>query len=320
MAQKSINIRKIMLISDTKKYIQANFHTEDELEKVVLNNYEYIFGLGSFYLPKKLIKTNDGAGTIPDGFAIDLINRNWFIVEVELLRHSVWNHIAPQISKQIIASQQNTTKKLILELAVIQYKENESVKEIFNDFSINEIDVRKILTEIIDKKPLIGLPIDNTSNDLEDWARTLNVNVKLWTIKKYVDFEDANNIIFEFPEEYKPILDTEEEAENENESKIKSYDVTLNDLISAGFLKIDERITMNYKPKNGIMKTYTGIIQKDGSILLLGYEYSSLSYAALAGMQDAGSQRKTVNGWTSWKNENGIYMSELRQKFIETQK
>lgn len=83
-----------MLILGNKKFIQANFDTEDELENIVLENYEYIFGPGSFYLPKTLIKTRKGIGTIPDGYAIDLTSRKWFIVEVELSRHNVWG-IAP---------------------------------------------------------------------------------------------------------------------------------------------------------------------------------------------------------------------------------
>ena len=93
-----------MLILKEINFIQTPFDNEEELENVVIENYEYIFGPNSFYLPKKLIKTGDGTGTIPDGFAIDLENKKWFIVEAELLKHSVWSHIAPQVSKQIIAS------------------------------------------------------------------------------------------------------------------------------------------------------------------------------------------------------------------------
>ncbi len=102
-----------MLLSGDKKFIQTPFQNEEELECVVAENYEYIFGPYSFYLPKKLIKTADGSGTIPDGFAVDLENRKWFIVEAELLKHSVWRHIAPQVSKQIIASQQTESRKLL---------------------------------------------------------------------------------------------------------------------------------------------------------------------------------------------------------------
>ncbi len=43
--------------------------------------------------------------------------------------------------------------------------------------------------------------------------------------------------------------------------------------------------------------------------------YSSPSYAAPVEIIDAGSERKTVNGWTSWKTEEGIFIAELRDRF-----
>ncbi len=65
-----------MIILKDKKFITTNFANENEIEKVVEANAEYIFGPDSIYLPKMLIKSPDGVGTIPDGFAIDLASRN----------------------------------------------------------------------------------------------------------------------------------------------------------------------------------------------------------------------------------------------------
>ncbi|MEA3343064.1 MAG: hypothetical protein U9Q92_02770 [archaeon] len=70
-----------MLIANGKQFLQTPFDNEEELENVVVQNADYIFGPGSIYLPKRLIHTLDGYGTIPDGFAIDIPNRKWFVVE-----------------------------------------------------------------------------------------------------------------------------------------------------------------------------------------------------------------------------------------------
>ncbi|MEW6685573.1 MAG: hypothetical protein AB1393_05135 [Candidatus Edwardsbacteria bacterium] len=313
-----------MLIHNDKKFIQANFENEDELERIVLENYEYIFGPGSFYLPKAIIKTREGVGTIPDGYAIDLSSRRWFIVEVELARHSVWNHIAPQISKQIIAAQQELSRKLLVEIAVSQYKDDDSIKDIFSDLNISELDVRKVLTEILETTPLIGLPIDSISPDLKDWARTLKNDVRLWTIKKYIEFGSPQNIVYEFPEEYKPVLDTQEEKDvdssGQDKATMASYDVTVFDLITAGLLNVGDKIRMSYKPRNGDQRNYEGMIEADGSISVLGKKFSSLSYAALFGIQEAGSDRKTVNGWTSWRTLQGDLLADVRDKYLDAYK
>lgn len=133
-----------MLILKDRKYVKTPFDSEQELEQVVIDNYEYIFGPTSIYLPKALIKTGDGTGTIPDGFAIDLAAKKWYLVEAELLHHNVWGHIAPQISKQVIASLQPISKKTIEDLAVDQYQNDDTTKEKFADQKIKEIDVRKV--------------------------------------------------------------------------------------------------------------------------------------------------------------------------------
>jgi hypothetical protein len=38
----------------------------------------------------------------------------------------------------------------------------------------------------------------------------------------------------------------------------------------------------------------------------------------LAGIKDAGSDRKTVNGWTSWKTITGKTIAELRDELLNT--
>ena len=307
-----------MLLCGDKKFIQTPFENEEELEGVVAENYEYIFGPNSFYLPKKLIKTADGSGTIPDGFAIDLAGKKWFIVEAELLKHSVWSHIAPQVSKQIIASQQPESRKLLALLAIEAIKKQ---PEKFDELDIDKYKLGIILNEILEKSPLIGLPIDNISDDLADWAKTLKNSVNIWLIKKYVEVGNTNNIIYELPEEYKPLIDTEEDntiVEGETERKIKAYNISVYDLVQAGLLHPSEELFMSYRPRMGEeRKEYKAVVDEDGNFNVLGEKYSSPSYAALAGLQDAGSDRKTVNGWTSWRTSDGKTLADLRKNYLK---
>lgn len=306
-----------MLIFRDNKYIKTPFTNENELEQVVIDNYEYIFGPSSIYLPKTLIKTGDGSGTIPDGFAIDLSSKQWYVVEAELLHHSVWGHIAPQVSKQAIASLQPLSKRIIEDLAVVQYSKDSTTKEKFEEQCIKEINVRKVLREILIEEPIIGIPIDIVSNDLKEWARTLKYNVKLWAISKYIDFNNNENIVYEFPEEFKPTLDTEEEVKDNNIGILARYDVSIYDLIEAELLQVGEKLKMEYKPRNGNKTNYMAEVLKDGSLKVLDQVFSSPSYAALAGIQNAGSERKTVNGWTTWKVKSGKTIAEVREEFLK---
>lgn len=306
-----------MLIFQKTKFIKSPFDSESELELVVIQNYEYLFGPNSFYLPKAKIRTADGVGTIPDGFAIDIAQKRWYIVEAELAHHSVWNHIAPQITKQILASQQAITKRTIIDLSVEQYQNNSSTKEKFDELDIMEINVRQVVGDILETDPIIGVPIDGVTNDLRDWARTLKYKVKLWLVSKFVEFKNPSNVIFEFPEEFKPELDTEEEAEEKSSQReVNRYDVEIIDLLSSGILNVGDHLVMSYKPRNGQAKRYEARVLDDGSLDLLGQVFGSPSYAALAGINDSGSTRQTVNGWTSWRTVDGRLLSELREQFL----
>lgn len=306
-----------MLIFKDTKFTKSPFDNEAELEQVIFENYENLFGPNSFYLPKAKIKTADGFGTIPDGFAIDIGLKRWYIVEAELMHHSVWNHIAPQVTKQLLAAKQAIAKRIIIDLAVQQYETDNYTKEKFDELNIHPLHVRKILDDILETEPIIGIPIDGIKNDLRDWARTLSFKVKLWIVNKFVEFNNPQNIVFEFPEEFKPQLDTEEENKpSRPNTEITQYDVGMLDLINAGLLNVGEKLNMTYKPKNGEQKQYFATVLEDGALEVLGQQFSSPSYAALAGIQDAGSDRKTVNGWISWKNENNKTLHELRDKLL----
>lgn len=308
-----------MLVFKDTKFIKAPFDSEAELEQVIVDNYEYLFGPTSFYLPKAKIKTADGVGTIPDGFVIDIGQRKWYLVEAELMHHSVWNHIAPQVTKQILAAQQSITKRTIVDLAVEQYQADPYTKEKFEDLHIAAINVRQVVGDILETDPIIGVPIDGVTNDLRDWARTLKYKVKLWVVSKFVEFNKPSNIVFEFPEEFKPELDTEEEAKPQKaNTSIAQYDVELADLVHAHLLTVGDKLTMVYKPRNGQQKRYEATVLEDGSLELLGQQFSSPSYAALAGIQDAGSDRKTVNGWTSWKTHKNRTLADLRDQLLNT--
>ena len=304
-----------MLIAGSKKYIATAFVNEAELEVVVQANAEYIFGPDSIYLPKSMIRTSEGFGTIPDGFVVDLATRTWFIVEAELAIHSVWNHIAPQVAKQIIAASQPASRRILTELVINRVKESAAFRGRFEELGVSEIDIRRVLSEIFETNPIIGIPIDHVGVDLREWAQTLRTEVKLWVIRKLVEFGDPCDVIYEIPEEYRPVLDTSPTSEV-RASGYTYYDITLSDLLAASLLKDGETLYMTYSPRGSERRRYTATVLADGSLEVLGKSFSAPSYAALLCIQDAGSSRNTVNGWTSWRTEHGSTLAELRDTLL----
>jgi len=302
-----------MLIASSKRFIQAPFNSEEELERVLVDNYEHIFGPSAIYLPKALIKTPGGYGTIPDGFAFDLSKKKWFIVEAELAKHDLWNHIAPQVAKQITAASKHETKQYLVDRVVGMFREDQEVRNKFEGEGIELIDVRKVLDQILATVPLLGMPIDSISPDLSEWAKSIRLDTKLWLIKKYEELGNSANVIYEFPEEYRPVLDTELPAEEGTDS----FDISLQDLIKAGLIAPGCKLYMSFKSNSGQeRKTYEVIVENDGS--LRGDDQSfSPSSAAVYYINKAGNPRKTANGWNVWKTEDGRSLADLRDSFLK---
>ncbi len=127
-----------MLISGKGKFVKSPFVSENELKKMAIENADYFFGPSSFCLSKELISTRDGFEEIPDGFAVDIANRQWFIVNANLAKHNVWSHIAPQVAKQLIAANRSTTKQLLIEFIIQQVQEDNNIMQKFNDDGYGE--------------------------------------------------------------------------------------------------------------------------------------------------------------------------------------
>jgi hypothetical protein len=223
-----------MLVSGKNKFVTSPFTSEDELKKLVLENPDYFFGANSFCVTKEQLSDKDGFEMITDGFAIDIANKQCFIVNSTLLaNNAVWSQIAPQVARQLVSAEQTNTKEVLLDLIGKKIRED---KEVMKKFSyegygegINGVFLDKIndaLTETFDKTPLIGMPIDSVSTDLSNWAKTLKTNVKLRIVKKYIENENPENVIYEIPDESEPETTTAENTkitakEEKNETKTK---------------------------------------------------------------------------------------------------
>src|SRR2546428_13550259 len=92
-----------MLVGSGVQYVPASFTDEAEIEKLVQDQAEFLFGSGSIFLPKTKAETGGGKSTVPDGFVIDLERACWYLVEAERASHGTWEHIAPQVSRQLAA-------------------------------------------------------------------------------------------------------------------------------------------------------------------------------------------------------------------------
>ena len=102
-----------IIIKDNIKYLPYRYESEDELETFVKNYIEVIFGDDSIFFERSKIETKAGIGSIPDGFVLSLTEDKWYIVEVELADHPLYNHIIPQLTFYSAIKNYTTKRKLV---------------------------------------------------------------------------------------------------------------------------------------------------------------------------------------------------------------
>ncbi len=219
--------------------------------------------------------------------------------------HGTWEHIAPQISKQITAMENVDTKNKIAENCIDKINKNTTFKDLLNEIDIEEINIHGTINKILQQSPKVAIPIDHIPTDLKDWTKTLKVDVIVWLVEKYVDIN--GNILFSIPEK---------EVEIEIDTKRKEFKGDLlTQVIENGLLSVGQELFFEYGPKGKPKTKFYGIVRKNG--IDVDGEISSVSTSSLRCIQKISPTRMSSNGWVVWRTKDGTLINDLCEKLSE---
>ncbi len=165
-----------MLLIDGVRYLETPPKDEDELEQMVVEHAQEIFGENSIYLDiKHKMKTKYGAGSIPDGYVVVFGKiPQWHIVEIELSSHPLHEHIIKQIGKFILGIKNPNTRGEITNLIHDEIvKENALFTKAKRLIGVGEI--HRYITDCISKPPILTIIIEKKTPELEEIAELLQV-------------------------------------------------------------------------------------------------------------------------------------------------
>jgi hypothetical protein len=187
---------------------QCQFEKEEELHQWVEQNITKFLGEGIF-LDGFPISTKRKKGGIPDGFFLDLHNQSWTIIESELIHHGVWDHIAEQIMRFIVASQSSDTKRKIRNEFFNMIDKEGSVHQYSESVGVQPHRLMENIETIIEgSPPEIAIFIDEVNEDLKDMVEALKSTVKIFRVQKYkVD----GKVHFLSPDQSRPNFETSSE-------------------------------------------------------------------------------------------------------------
>lgn len=175
------------LLINGNEYCEYEYKDEKEFERDIVNNSREIFGNKTIYIDvKKLLKGKFENGSIPDGYLFDYTietKPKLYLVENELQKHSIRDHIAPQMVQFAFNYKHNF---LDIKNTIIKYmlEQNINVDNIVEKAGYRNID--DMFTDIILKEKLgVIIPIDNVSDELKELKNLFRFDIELLKFKKF---------------------------------------------------------------------------------------------------------------------------------------
>jgi hypothetical protein len=298
----------VIIAKDGTRLSRADFEREEELELVVRDFSPDLFGSSIIYIGKPTITTGDGRTTIPDAVVIDLDARIWFLVEVELARHGIWEHIAPQVSRQLAAAGSDATLERLLDKALELISRDPRLQALLQELGISQIDTHGHLRSILQQAPVVAIPIDAVPQDLQDWVRTLRNTVYIWKVEKFIE-EGGARIFYSVPDDAGPTLRTVV-SPTSGVARIRTASSnSVAELLDRRPDLVGSPVTLDYGPRGGERRRFQGTLRHGG--VEVGGQIMSPSAAAVHCMHVAGSQRPTANGWVMWRLPTGELLNDV---------
>jgi hypothetical protein len=190
-----------MLLIDGVKYRLWTPSYEEKFEQIITERSKDIFGEDSVYFDlKQKLTSQAGIGSIPDGYVIDLTSPpSWYIVEVELSTHPLYEHIVVQLSKFINGLNNYSSRlEIINALHQIINSNPETLKFIRERLETREI--YYFLTQLISKPPKLAVIIDENVDQLHEALKSIPLIEKVvveFKIFERIDTMQLNGFLFQ---------------------------------------------------------------------------------------------------------------------------
>ena len=223
------------------------------------------------------------------------------------MRHGVYRHIVPQVTKQINAAIQANIKILLRQHFLETIKSNKAYLNLFVEMGVSNIEIPQYIEEILESDPIISIPIDRSSSDLESWANSLRFSVEIKELKTFMNRVDGRKII-EVPDQDQTKTIGGKDVEKTELYALFGSDL-IQELVREELLKAGEKMVMTYKKQE-----FTAIITETGHLKVDDGTFKSATMAALYYAQRIKKDLKTINGLRMWRNGSGTRLNQLRKQ------
>lgn len=196
----------MILLKNNQTFREYNYLNEDEFEDEILQNSKLFFGKDTVLIEsKKKIETKSFGGSIPDGFLFDFSdkeNPEFYLIELELVKHDFFRHIFPQITKFFAFYRNSKNQAEFIEKIFTIINSDPELRKEFKKY-LGEKEIYKSIKDTIENSQKILLILDGDKQELPEitdtYTDTWGKIVRVMILKKYVY---QNEFIFSLNPEF----------------------------------------------------------------------------------------------------------------------
>jgi hypothetical protein len=190
-----------------ERYVLTIPQDEVALEGDVLEHVVDIFGDDSIAFGKKHLSSASGVVSIPDGYVVRFGRHpQWYVLEVELASHSLYEHVVPQLTKFISGIKNPSTVKQLTDFIDHQI-ESDSALEANIRQRLGGQERYRYLHDLLSTLPTIVVVIDTKTDELDDVSQIFAAPTRSLEFRTYTPKSSAitkKAFVFETVEERKP--------------------------------------------------------------------------------------------------------------------
>ncbi|MCX7999053.1 MAG: hypothetical protein N3A69_08910 [Leptospiraceae bacterium] len=173
-----------LLVINGVKYRPYTPKSESEFEQLVKDHLCEIFGADSICFDiKPDLRSKAGIGSKPDGIVIQLDEPSVYVVEFELSKHLIHDHIVAQLSR-FNKALKSSDVRLNIANAIYSEISVDPFKKILVESKVNG-DVFKFLTDLLSSKPKVIVIIDEILSELREALEDLPFESKIIEFKTF---------------------------------------------------------------------------------------------------------------------------------------
>ncbi|MFH8120427.1 MAG: DUF5655 domain-containing protein [Candidatus Aenigmatarchaeota archaeon] len=250
---------KTAIFVDGKKFIETEYKSEDDFQRVVRENFKTLFGAKTIFFDiRGRIESKALGATIPDGFLFDFRdeeNPEFYLVEVELKEHEFYKHIFPQITRFFAFFKNPASRNDLIERLFSYIKSNPELEQEFKQY-LGKKEIYKALKDIIDNSQNILLILDGGMPELDEVLKTYTDTwgkmVRVEIMKQYVS--DDGRVVYTLTPDFQEVPFAEPvSAIEEGEVYTEAYHlegvdkriISVYEKVKNAMLKLDPNIKIN---------------------------------------------------------------------------